>query len=312
MSSNNPKPRKPKSPLSQEKYSAELTSGQLVVGTSVLLLALLVAFMFGVLVGRFQPINGGKSMVTAESPGPETSGTQPKQVAAERGPVTIDLPRPHDMNRVSSVNSGEGKQTSPRLDALDAAPTGSPRPDTTGSKPDERATNNDPPAWDDLAASPKPNDAVSQVEAPAVNAQTAPASLEEIEPPPPAPNPSAPRDTAQLDHDVSLPAQAPETRAQAAAPPAAVGNFSVRIAAFGERQNAERAKAALQRSTSGKYPGEIVDSPTGRLVYLFAGRYPGRAEAEEARKELRDTYKYTDCYVEERSRNEKDSRLTND
>ncbi|MEK7793718.1 MAG: SPOR domain-containing protein [Candidatus Hydrogenedentota bacterium] len=301
MSSNNPKPRKPKSPLSQEKYSAELTSGQLVVGTSVLLLALLVAFMFGVLVGRFQPTNGDKAFAAANPQGTGIRDTPPEQIAAaERGPVTIDLPRPRDMAPVSSADSGEGRQTSPRLDALDAAPSESPTPATTAPGPDERAPNDLPLA--DPGASSKPNEAVSQGEVPTANAQTAPTSLEDIEPPPPSRNPGDPQDTAQPNRDATPTVPTSETPTQITAPRAAAGNFTVRIAAFGQRPNAERAKAALERATSGKFPGEIVDSPTGRLVYLFAGRYPGRADAEEARKELRDTYKYTDCYVEERSR----------
>lgn len=65
--------RRPKSVLDQDRYTAELSTGQLVIGVCILLMFGLGCFLLGVLIGKFDPTLQPDSVQRADNPRVETS-----------------------------------------------------------------------------------------------------------------------------------------------------------------------------------------------------------------------------------------------
>lgn len=80
-----PAPKKPrKSNLSRNQYTAELSSSQLVLGITILMVFGLACFLFGVLIGKFDPSLGAeRQMARSDSPSTEpTSQKDPGTVSS--------------------------------------------------------------------------------------------------------------------------------------------------------------------------------------------------------------------------------------
>jgi len=252
--------RKSKPVADHERYTAELSTGQLVIGMSILLMMGLACFLMGVVVGKFDP-----------SLNPD--------LARQAQPVraTIPAPLPTDRQTTSSANSTEResrvqitpppelripRETEPR-GARSAASTptdttqkgvASPETQTERSAP-KPATQNEKPLETPKKGADVPRERVTK----------APAKLSDPKSTPLKPSPSV------------------------------SSSFAVQIAAFQTRQRAEVLKRDLEAQSP--YKARIVSSASGRLFKVVVGSYADRQSVNKVRDDLKRNFNFADCFV---------------
>jgi len=74
-------------------------------------------------------------------------------------------------------------------------------------------------------------------------------------------------------------------------------HYSVQVAAFGEKKNAEESMKKLAAETD--YEVSLAPSANGKLTLLFVGNYPDRESAEKVCGELRARPGFSGCFVKE-------------
>jgi len=300
-----PEPTREKGPSDRGKPRSELTSNQLIIGICLFLVAAMVCFMLGVVVGKFE----GK-------PGP----------SAQRGPSRLALPalRTEDTPRESAGRDadredarGEGTQAYPRpvlLPTVEPAPERPPLPSRAAIDLGRSAAPEKGPPEVQLSELPEPGDAAT-VSLPSVGeAEQAQAGPES------APREDAvvegavvPDEGARADRGASPPVEpTDEASAEALLAPAAEPSsvpkppattpseegFGVQVAAFSgpNRQGlAEGYKERLEDNSELK--AVLLASEDGQYVRVVVGGYPDRQTAVQVRDELRQRAGFRDCFV---------------
>lgn len=265
--------------LSREKYTAELSSGQLVLGVCMLIAFGLACFMIGVLVGKFEPSPRGD--VARASP---SATTQTAEEARSRTPSLPLSPLPER----STTDAPPNQNVSPPSRTSTVGPHPPAKTPAVQAAPAESVSASPGPRPVPFPASSAPRQAPNEtVDAAAAAANTVPTGS----PAPPAP------ELRPLEIDDEMrPAPAQDGPPAPAAP--AGPRFGVQIAALEQRRNAERLKRDVESMTA--HSADLVEPPDSRLVLVIVGSYPDRAEAEKVRLELRDRYGYKDCFVVQR------------
>ena len=294
------KSRKSKSFFEQDKYTAELTSGQLVIGVTILLVFGLVCFMLGVIVGKFQPTTpqvAGQppQQQVAQQPVPQQQQTAPPQMdvpaaasPAEReperlstGPVAVS-PGPSVNQRQQAPAQAPSEQS---VDQPRIVPFPEPDEETIAPLPtvdDAAPIEIQPPVQSGAESEPEEERAVTLDE---------PLQVAEAEPVEEAPFEETAADTPPADEPPALEPEEPTVQA----PPTAGGIYTVQVAALSNRARAENLQRQIESNTD--YEVMLTPSPNGTLVMVQVGRYADRASAGRVRAEMRERYGYSDSFI---------------
>lgn len=269
--------RRPKSVLEQDRYTAELSTGQLVIGVCILLMFGLGCFLLGVLIGKFDP--SLQEDAVAQRPAPtEATAAVPEEPA----PAPV--------------------QTSPPAAEPEPAPPPEmrvpPRVLEQEQEPMRAQTAEEEPA----SADPEPEPDVATTVSAAAQEQRLPPAAARPQAASPAEQPEdepesedvAPERVAQAPAEAA-PAQPEPSTAQSAEAATPRTRFAVQIAAFETRQRADVSKQQLESRSS--YQAQIITSASGQLYKVVVGSYADRATADQVRTDLRTRYRYSDCFV---------------
>ena len=140
------KPRKPRGAAQKNQYSAELTSGQLVMGITILMVFGLACFLLGVLIGKVDPSIRPNTNMAAQQPAPnpesnarddrrnddnEPKQSVPKDPTPEK--VVSPEPEPKEVKTAPSVPKSapiESSDLPPAKPVKQATPKPAPEPPT--------------------------------------------------------------------------------------------------------------------------------------------------------------------------------------
>jgi len=297
-------------PSSRGKQGPEFTSNQLIVGICIFLVAALVCFMLGVVVGKFDT----RAKVADQPQEPDTEHVE------KPGPVS-------DTRRGLEETPREGTQAYPRYRPIElpaakpAAPIPSPitvpaRPTiepTTLAKDSDQATRLFPEKPEiQLPQLPEPPSAPAAA-TPSVEASES-AQEKSAQAPPETPSkearlaaegfearqPAAAEAPAESPIE-TVPASEPApTSPEPEFPESRPGEwaFGVQVASFAgpnREQAAQDYKLRLEASSDLK--AMLMPSEDGRYLRVVVGGYPDRKTAERVCKELRKQAEFTDCFV---------------
>ncbi|MFP6582937.1 MAG: SPOR domain-containing protein [Candidatus Hydrogenedentota bacterium] len=250
------KPRKSNKATAGSQYTAELSSSQLVVGITVLMIFGLACFLFGVLIGKFDP------------------SLQQQQVAQTSDPPTADATTPSPTS--SKTPPAKSSKAEPVQSKLTSVPV-TEKTIVVSRTPVEKPVIDAPQV--PLSAQPTSNE-------PATPAVT------ESKPPTPTAQPKVdiPVDTPTNKIKVATtnkPSTTPPTTPVKPAKPES-STWSVQIAAFKIRSNAEAEQTRLKK----RLPHTIeIYKPAGSIwTKLLVGSYATRTEADQMRKKLVSDY----------------------
>lgn len=314
-------PRKTKSPLDQDKYTAELTSGQLVIGVVILIVFGLACFMLGVLVGRFEPEDRPEfarsapreTSTSGKGPVAEAGGTsQPASKEASRGASAL-RPPPAEKAPASKASAKKPAARKPATEKPAArASRPSAKPSTTAKRATETKAPVPPPRVSEASDAGKPGDAASSGDTPPKN-EKAPGPEVVALPKPPAAagtakqGPPPPGRAKKFSEALRLLEPAEELGAGSASqpPPPGARNrpalsmpYTVQVGAYSKRKNADAVRKRVEGKTS--FGAEVVESDDGRLIVVWVGSFSDHASAEKARAELSDKHGFAGCFVEKR------------
>ena len=293
-------PRKSKTFFDQEKYTAELSSGQLVLGVIVLLVFGLACFMLGIVVGKVEQSDPPRLAQSFDAPAPggasaETDSAQPQPPATEGPGIEFEAPLDPLPNLAAS---GSSEDASGGSGVSESEPDGRLANDDTAGN--WNAANSEGGASGDTPGDDRPN----HVSLPALDSTG-------TEEPKPSVRPQVTR------RNLLAPVEPPEFEASAAAEssqsagrsaeessaglvvdistPQGDLSYSVQVMALADRQKAIIEKAKIEARSD--YAVRLKDSPSGRLVHVLVGAFATKSAAESAKEDIRKNLDYTDAYV---------------
>lgn len=258
------------SPRNRSRQRAELSSHQLIVAICVFLVAALVCFMLGVLVGTFsrdEKTPAVSEQTAEESPASDAAPDEQEPAAPEED-LSQGVPAyPRAPKVVLPALKPDKEET--------VEPLPAPAPDESVEEPDEEA---------DALPEEQPVEPVpAQVQAEA----------------PPDPSPSTQTAGRSQDEMIPLPVVEP-----APTPPSpsglAKGMFCVQVASLSapNRQQAGEELARKLKRENG-LDAALITSANGKNVFVVVGATAERAEADALCKELRKNPKFDGCWVRE-------------
>ncbi len=259
--------RRPKSVLDQERYTAELSTGQLVIGVCILLMFGLGCFLLGVLIGKFDPtLKPGTTGSVAVSSG---GAAQPEVTVAE---ITVTSATP------SPAASSTESSTQPELRVPPRILNESPAPAPVAESLPAAAASTSPPV-----ASPAGDASI---------AESVGAAAEKNRVAPPGMSPQAVDESASE----PPPAETPPAAAPAEAPAAdaAWKGFGVQIIAVA-KERAEAARKTLESKSS--YKARVFPHTRNSLYRVVVGPFSDQPAALRARDDLRSRFGFKDAFV---------------
>ncbi len=251
--------RRPKSVLDQERYTAELSTGQLVIGVCILLMFGLGCFLLGVLIGKFDPTLDNKIAQT-DTANPSNGRATEVKVIESAAP------------RVSPPVSAPAVETEPpvefrapaRILAAEALPSQEP-PAPVEAPPSSSA----PAVGESVQAEAERN----RISPPSDQPQTVAAA-------PDASTASAPGNAPAIE---VAPTPDPKPAVPAATTSEGWKGYGVQIMAVA-RGPAEAALNKLQAGSS--FKGRVLPPARGELSRIVVGPYAERSAAMKARDDL--------------------------
>ncbi len=278
--------RRPKSVLDQDRYTAELSTGQLVIGVCILLMFGLGCFLLGVLIGKFDP--------TLKTAGVERSADDPRE--KERTPEIKVSELPAANNPPANTQQATPPPADPVLPPEMRAPANVVREDAVPNS-GATVTPTTTSATQTGAAPPANNTPVEVVpQSGATNAATPPATE-------PAPHSVSESVAAAAERNrIAPPTASPQavntapTNTQPAAaaqqtPAPAESNsltpwkgFGVQILAVA-KDRAEGARKDLEAKSS--YKARVLPHSRNDLYRVVVGPYADQTSAAKARDDLR-------------------------
>lgn len=255
-------PRRGRSPLGQEKYTAELSSGQLVIGVVILLMFGLACFLLGVLIGKFDPSLQPRVAQQASSPDNAEAADANRMAAANPPQRTTDRTPPARRDVPPAPSQSEpavvGKQAPIQGTNLVPKEADHSKSNSISDEPEES------PAAESSETLDGPS-----VSDPKVEVAEAPAEPAEPVRPEPAPD-----------------------------PPRAEEVYAVQIHAFRPSARARAENAARDFAARSNYETFLAPSDNGQWLRVFAGKFVDRAAAARARDEIRRQYgDLSKCFV---------------
>lgn len=318
-------PKKTNKAPGRDTYTAQLTSGQLVIGVCILIVFGLACFMLGVLVGKFEPSPrpdaARATPVRSAPPAGETSSKTTK--AAPPAKTVQESVEPVDSAKQTAKTQAKVLRDTQKQPPAESAkpPKKTPAPKsasgTAKPTPNPPANKNSAPRPVELLKSPSSRASAKTAKG-AEKKQGKELGVLEPEDAPPPPARSAKREKAETSKprvsgkglprastrpkEPNLPEAPVKPTVAAPAKPStpAVSHpqgprYTVQIGAYSNRRNAEAAKAGIESTSS--HVVELQDSVSGRFVVVVVGDYPERGTAEQARNDLRDRFGFKDCFV---------------
>ncbi len=280
------------------KPATELTSTQLVIGTCIFLVAALICFALGFVLGRYEERAASGRTATAQAvpsaplpPPPRTEAAPPPPQQPEGGnqvsPRRVVMPPPSQSQTPGYPSSTGAGDTAPKVSEHPAPPK------AEESAPAQAAT--PPPAAEPPPAQPEQPPAApvpAQAPAPAASTPAAPAV------------PAAPTSptglTSPTGQTAPTPAPAPATPP---AVPAADGKspYAIQVASLTGPARKERALEFQRRLESNAgIKAELVTTEDGKTIRVLVGGYPDRESATKACEDLKKRQGFKDCFVKRR------------
>lgn len=241
------KPRKPRGAAQKNQYSAELTSGQLVMGITILMVFGLACFLLGVLIGKVDPSIRPNTNIVAQQPDSTSDDS-----ARDNRRDDDDDDSPRKSFEEKSVEVKTVKANPPAEKPAEKKEV-KPAPTAPATAPIE--SSDLPPSPPIQKETPKPSPAPAKTE-PKVEVKTVKANK-------PAPAPASPPTPAKSTNKAG---------------------WYVQIGAFGTVASAEKERTRVKNSYPHPI---IIMKPSGSTLHkLFIGSYPTKAEAEKVRQKL--------------------------
>lgn len=294
--------------LDQDKYTAELSSGQLVIGITILLVFGLACFLLGVLVGKFEPVERTTFALETPEDSPASGKTPIVRDAAPGKKDTSKtglLPAPTPPAKAGSGSSRErrpeiakakpsqeGKQVTPRdvnelskpsSAAASGIPTIKPKipkPVRFPETPPAARVSTGGPTVDSPDTSPKPTTPKAEQKSPSPSPTKPIVEAKAKRPDPPK----------KIDppNDIQV-AATPKTETQE-------DYWTVQLVSLSKKENGP--KELLRAQSKSPYKVTLVDE--GKRVTILAGRFDTRQEAEKARQDIRKKFpEFADCFLKQ-------------
>ncbi len=282
-----PQRNSPRYESDDDKLTAHFTPGQLVIYVCVSLFVLLVFFLLGVLVGKYDRSIGdatpsAEGTVVAGAQGTQTSPRVPEPVMLPPEPVQDSDTRPPDIPSVDL----------PPLPAVaeDAAPIApEAAPETAGPLEEQSPRTTAEPVAAATSAPPEP---------PAGT----PPLLTPVEPPPEqTAAPSAPVPPPSETPPPSPPPVAENASAASAQTPPkpAPGSFGVQVVSLVGDRRREGADACQRKLKELGWESVVLEYNSGRSYAVVVVGFADRAAAIAARDKLRLQKEFKDCFVKQ-------------
>lgn len=262
MARSNKQARKAKSIFEQDRYTAELSTSQLVLGVCILLTFGLACFLLGILIGRIDP-----SLQRQAGNVLDESGINERVVSVTRPAEESNAPAPPPELRVPQ-NMQPTKPVQERPNDT-AAETAADEPVKTAENrtPEASVSPVDTPVPIAAAKEPEP----SPTEIPEKVAAASESAAKPAPPPEPAAKTNPPKPQPKVPATTTLPAEF-DVR------------YGVQIGYFSSKDGAERAKKELESKTN--YTARVVPTTSGKQFKVVVGDYGDWASADTARKDL--------------------------
>ena len=264
---------KSKSIFEQDRYTAELSTSQLVTGVCILLMFGLACFLLGVLIGRVDPtINQREAAASPEVEEPLIDNrVRTTMRPAERESVTAPPPElriPPNTAKSPAKSSNAASGASP---APDSAQPRQPKPVSISNASTDDASADDAPE-STPGAEELPEEKVSKppVETPKSEPIKVAAKIEKTSP---LPTPKQPVGPLPKEFD---------------------SQYGVQIGVFSSRESAEKVKTTIETKSS--YRARIISSPDNTRFNVIVGDYADWATADRAKQDLRKNYGFNDCF----------------
>lgn len=293
--------------LDQDKYTAELSSGQLVIGITILLVFGLACFLLGVLVGKFEPVERNNLALQVEEGSPAPAAPMAREAAAAKRdtPKTTRVPAPNPSAKAGSASSQEripeisktkrsqeGEVVTPRgVDDLQ-------KPASTGAKAaaPRQPKGADPVPFPNSPPPPRASGAIPTIASAKATPKPADPKAGPIHNPAPPAEPIVQAKTRTPDppRKTAPPKNIPEA---AAAKTEGQGSYwTVQIASLSKKESGPRVLFDVESKSP--YKVQLVGSKDGKLVTVLAGRFGTRQEAEKARLDIRKRFpQFADCFL---------------
>lgn len=325
-------------PQSEPALPTDFTPGQLILAICIVLVAALVCFSMGILVGRYTERSSRPEQTrTTEPAGPKarelppvTKKPTPEPKAPGEGiqetPRRVKIPtRPmlSEPSALPTTSGGPPKRSATRIAEHPAPPKPEPaaKPQlpelpTPPQRPSETKDTRGPvapgPRRPDAAATPVTTPAEAPADTPKgtpedaareLTPATEPVDFEEpvaLEPLSVEPSkPEEPKAPPQPTGTAKPPAHPEETRPTAGRPPK--GAYSIQVASFSGAHKEQLAADFKKRlEAQGEFKSELVLSEDGKYLRVVVGSYPDRETARAACGELRKRPGFADCFVKQR------------
>lgn len=283
-----PQRNSPRFESDEDKLTAQFTPGQLVIYVCVSLFVILVAFLLGVLVGKYDPSLGDAGSPVADNATlASTQGTQ----TSPRVPEPVTLP-PEPEN--------EAEDRPPDMPSVDLPPL--PVAAEPAESPPQVETPPEPPQPSPEPTAPLPPEAVSTAASPPPPQQTeSPPLLVPVEPPPEElPDPTPPVTSTTGAEQSRAPAPQPNSESSApAAPtaPAAPSGYGVQVVSLAGDRRIEGADACQRKLKDQGWDSVVLQYNGGQTYAVVVVGFADRAAANAARDSLRQQREFKDCFV---------------
>lgn len=256
--------RKSSSAPSKNQYTAELSSSQLVLGITILMVFGLACFLLGVLIGKFDPSLQPEQQVAKTTETPAVSTTVEKT-----GTDAVPSKKPADNETTKPIVKTETPVIEEKKIVVPSTPVAKPVTPSTQIPESASVTISDLQPDAAQAPPPEPPKVVIPENTPQ-NAAAVPVTVEQ-----PIVQAAAPVEVKQP--EVSAPTAPKSTY------------WAVQVAAFKNDSGAEVERKKLESQIP--YKIEIWKKPGDVWSRLIVGHYGTKDEADALKQELKDKYK---------------------
>jgi outer membrane biosynthesis protein TonB len=259
---------KSKSIFEQNRYSAELSTSQLVTGVCILLMFGLACFLLGVLIGR---VDHSNARMAANNPTVDEEPLTDEPVKTSYRPADAESNQPPPELRIPPQTAKtETKPPAPEPEKIEEAKARKPEPVSIDNPPAPEAKSEDLPATESAKQEPAPEPKTEPKSEPA----PAPGKVAVATPEPKLPTPKQPANVLPKELDT---------------------HYGIQIGFFTNRASADKVKATLESKSS--YTVQVITTAGKKGYNVVVGDYADRQTSDRARDDLRKNYGYKDCFT---------------
>ena len=283
------------------RFTAQLSSGQLVIAICVSLFIMLACFLLGVLAGKYDgTLTDAVSTAAAAMQQEDKPSATPEPSKPDRPKAGQQSPRTPEETPTLAMRRPATERTvvpppaeAPRRVELAPLPA-SPSPAVTSTQ--DSAPPHTPPVFEET----RPPEIIGASTAPARESAPVPTRVPAEPAPAPAPNPAR-VEIEPLAPAPEISAPATGTPPAGAAPvlqPSDPGSYGVQMISLWGGNRAQRARDVQQKlQKEHKLSSTVLIQQNGERYVVVVTGYQTEAEAQRARDKLRTETEYADCFV---------------